>query len=288
MKHKVIIVTVLLALLGVGAGSACFGGGKNLVDQVKMVPKEVDFFVYWDVEALGEDVYTVWKEWKNQEGDWLGDMMDIATGEVELFVQASAPDLGVVTIVTGEFILDEVEERLEDNGYTLDPYLGIRMMTKTEDGKEVAVAFHKKSVIVGGRETVEKCIEIITDKEGSYSLYEDPSMRKIIDKLPGGVMTGIERNQTLYLDLVGVGMSLEKGDEETLKLKAFYKFDVSGAAKDQDTLTKVMDHLAVIDLTTMQAKGADREVKSKDEFIEGTATVHISDFAYFNLVESPE
>jgi len=286
MKSKVIIAMVVLTLLSAGVGSSCGGGGGGgLVDLVEMVPKESTAFVFWDVETLGTDFYTVWQEWKGEEADWLSDLGGIRAGEVEFFARAATPALGNVTIVTGDFILKDIEENLKDTGYDGDSYLGVPRLTKTEGGKEIAVALYNRSVVVGGKELVEKCIEVYKGKEGSYSLYKDPSIKGIVDRLPVGVMAGIEKNVVLYDDLAALGMSVEKKDENTLRVNAVYKFDVPGAAKDEDTLANIKNDLTTIDLTVMKGECFEPEAEAKGEFVEGTTSMYVDDFSYFDLAE---
>lgn len=287
MKSKVIIATMLsLTLLSAGVGSSCGGGGGGgLVDLVKMVPKEATAFIFWNVETLGADVYTVWKEWKGEEADWLSDLGGIGAGDVDFFAKAASPGLGNVTIVTGDFILGDIEQNLKDTGYDGDSYLGVPRLTKTEGTNEIAVALYKGSAVVGGKELVEKCIDVYKGKEGSYSLYKDPSIKEIVDRLPGGLMAGIEKNVLLYDDLTALGMSVEKKDEKTLKVKAVYKFDVPGAAKDEDTLANIKDDLTTIDLTVMKGECFEPEAEAKGEFVEGTTSMYIDDFSYFDLAQ---
>ena len=147
------------------------------------------------------------------------------------------------------------------------------------------MALYKRSVVVGGKELVEECIRIEKGNEGSYSLYEDPSIKGIVDKLPSGVLTGIERNDSLYDDLTALGMSVDEKDENTLELKAVYKFDVPGAAKDQDTLANIKDDLTTIDLRVMKGECFDPEAEPKEEFVEASASMYTDDFSYFDLAQ---
>lgn len=288
MKYKVVISLALsLAMLSVSTISGCLGGvNRQLVNLAKIVPGEATGFLSWNLEALGadRDMYkTVWKAWESEESKWLGDMVGVAAGEVKTFARASVPDLGVVTIVNADFISEDVEKKLEDNGYAAGSYLGVSVLTKAEAGQSVAVAVYDDNLVIGSKRLVEKCVDVVTGREGSRSLYEDSSMKGIVNRLPGGVVTGVERNRVLYDDLDGAGMSVVKEDEETLKVKAVYKFEVSGAASNQDTLTRIKDDLARIELMVMRGMCFDTEADAHDEFIHGTASMHIADFSYFDL-----
>ena len=282
-----VLVVVLVAVLSACAEPVPLGGGaKSLIDQVKMLPTESTGFTFWDIGQLGTEaeVYGIWQEWEKQEGGWLRDAAGVRIGEVKLFVQASVPGLGVVTIISGDFVTDDVEKQLKDSGYTPGTYLGVQRLTKTQDGERLAVALYKKSVIVGSEELVDKCIDVVKKKD-SHSLYDDSYIRRIVDQLPGGVMTGVERNEELYDRLVALGMSVQRRNEETLKAKAVYEFEVANAAKYEDTLVKVKDDLTKPNVPIIKGECFDPEVKPKDEFIEGTALMHISDFSYFSLSE---
>jgi hypothetical protein len=282
-----IVAVVLVASLSACAEPVPLGGGaKSLVDQVKMLPTESTGFIFWDIGQLGAkaEIYDIWQEWEEQEGGWLRDTAGVRTGEVKLFVQASVLGLGVVTIVSGNFIMDDIEKQLTDNGYSSGTYQGVQRLTKTQEGEQLAVALYRKSIIAGSEELVDKCIDVVK-KKGSRSFYEDSYIRKIVDQLPGGVMSGVERNEELYDRLVALGMSVQRKDEETLKVKAVYEFEVANAAKYENTLAKVKDDLMKPDVPIIKAECFDPEVKSEDEFIDGTALMHISDFSYFSLSE---
>jgi hypothetical protein len=282
-----VAVVVLVALVSACAEPVPLGGGaKSLIDQVKMLPTESTGFTFWDIGQLGAkaEVYDIWQEWEKQEGGWLRDTAGVRIGQVKLFVQASVPGLGVVTIVSGDFASDDVQKQLMESGYTLGKYLGVRKLTKAQDGEQLAVALYKRSVIVGSEELVNKCIDVVKKKD-SHSLYQDPYIRKIVDRLPGGIMTGVERNEDLYDRLVALGMSVQRRNKDTLKVKAVYEFEIANAAKYEVTLVKIKDDLTGSDVPIIKGECFDPDVKPKNEFIEGTALMRISDFSYFSLSE---
>jgi len=98
------------------------------------------------------------------------------------------------------------------------------------------------------------------------------------------------RNEELYDDLDGLGMSVEKKDEETLTVKAVYKFEVPSAAESEDILAQVKDDLEMVDLATMGLatltyECSNPEAKPKGEFIEATTSMHIDSFSYFSLAQ---
>ena len=287
MKYKIVILLVLLTLLNAGTSSGCSGGvNKELANLARMVPRESTSFLFWNVEALGadRDMYkTVWRAWESEESNWLGDLVGIGAGEVKIFARASVPDWGVVTIVSADFNSEDVEKELKDNGYAGDSYLGVPIFRKVEAGGGVAVAIYKKNLVIGSKRLVEKCVDVVTGREGSRSLYEDTSMEGLVDRLPGGLMSGVERNGVLYDDLEGIGVSVAREGEKTLVVEAVYKFKVSGAASDQDTLIRIKNDLAEIELTVMRGTCFDPEVKAHDKFVEGSASMHILDFSYFDL-----
>jgi len=288
-KAFVIMAVVLLLVLpnlGCSRGKAI---DKNYVNLMKMVPKGTTSFIFWDIQTLGGDVYPVWQEWKSAKRDWLNRMGGIAVDDVKFFFQASTPDLGIVTIVTGDFILSDVQEKLEkDSGYTPGEYLTIPRLTKAENSTELAVALYEGSIIVGCRELVEDCIKVVEGEPGSSSLYEELAIRGIAARLPSGVMTFLVRNAELYRDSVGLGMTVKKKDTETLEVKAVYKFEAAGAAASEDTLAKVKDDLITIDLAKMNLTTAEYDcfkpkATPEDEFIEATVSMHIEEFSYCSL-----
>jgi len=286
MKFRIILsVLILLTMLNTGIGCSCSGGGRgDFIELMKMVPKDSTSFTFWNVEALGEseDTYPIWEDWQGKIDDWLNDIGEVETYEVKVFSQALIPDMGVVTIITGDFIVDEIEVYLEENGYTSNPYKEISVFTKMEGDTEVAISFYK-GIIIGNKEIVEKCIDVIKGEDGNPSLYNETSIKEIADRLPGGVMTCITKNEELYKNLLGIGMSLQKNNEATLKVKAFYKFKVAGAAKDEDTISDIKNDLAAMDLPAIKCVCFDTNADSNGEFIEAQAMMYINDFSFFNL-----
>ncbi|MFC1925950.1 hypothetical protein ACFLW2_04555, partial [Chloroflexota bacterium] len=221
------------------------------------------------------------------EKDWLEGTVGIQHEDVKYFSQALIPDFGVVTVITGDIILDELENNLKDSGYELDSYQGIKMLVITGGDTDTAVALYK-GVITGEKELVKKCIDVIKGQEGTHSLYEDPSIKEIADKLSGGIMIGLAKNEEMYEDLIGLGASVETKDDETFKVKAVYKFAVSGAAEDEDIQAEIEDNLTEIDLPAIKIECFEPKASSKDEFIEATASMKLDNFAYYAIVAETE
>ena len=263
------------------------------IELLKWVPGDSSSFTFWDVEALGDgDGFSIWQDWRDKEEEWLEDMGGIETYEVRYFSQASVPDLGVITIVTGDFVLDEIEQNLKSDEYSPQLYNNFTLLVKTVDDKETAVALYK-GIVTGDKEVVKKCIDVIKGEESSPSLYEDASIKEIAGKLPGGVMTGIMRDmdeqneggKEFYPYLVGLGMSIEEKDDETFKVEAAYKFEVGGAAENEATLAAIENDLTEMDFTAIKCECFEPEVNTEGDFIKAEALMNITDLSYFNLAE---
>ncbi|MFC2017978.1 hypothetical protein ACFLTQ_01575 [Chloroflexota bacterium] len=295
MKLRILIAAALLfTIVNTNIGSSCStgeAGGGNFIELLKWAPRDSTSFTFWDIEALGDgDGFHIWQDWQDKEEEWLEDMGGIETYEVRYFSQALVPDLGVLTIVTGDFILEEIEQNLKSDEYNPQPYKNVTLLVKTVDDKEIAVASYK-GIITGDKELVKKCIDVIKGEENSPSLYEDASIKKIADKLPGGVMTGIMRDmdeqneggKEFYPYLVGLGMSVEEKNEETFKVKAAYKFEVGGAAESEANLAAIENNLTEMDFAAIKCECFEPEVNTEEDFIKAEALMNINDFSYFNL-----
>ena len=91
------------------------------------------------------------------------------------------------------------------------------------------------------------------------------------------------KRNLLNEELIGLGMSVGKKDDKTLKVKAVYKFAASGAARSEYTLDKIKDDLTAMNLPSIKVKCFEPEAIPKEKFVEATASMYITDFSYFGL-----
>jgi hypothetical protein len=273
MKSKVVIaVVLLLALLNASAGCAWFGGSKPLVDVMKKVPLDSTSFDYWAIEKLAEDedlwddIYVKFIE--SLEVSQLEDM-EVTRSSVKHAAKVSGFD-GSVGVFVGDFAIKIIAQRLEDEGYQKTIYQETEIWTPEDDPGYESVALREGTILIGDVEDLKACIDTIVEEQ-KYSLYEDPDIRLVADKLPEGVIININKadSEENYADLITYGKSYGKKDEGNLKLTAIYMFQDSYAAGE--ARDEIEGYLETKNFT-------DIKVEREGSFIRATALIDITYF----------
>jgi len=274
MKSKVIMaVVLLLALLSASAGCTCFGGGsKPLADIMKKVPLDSTSFDYWAIEKLAgdEDLWGIYVKFRDESlaAGQLKDIMEVRLSSVKHAAKASGFD-GSVGVFVGDFTVEIVAERLEDKGYQETTYQETGIWTPQDDQGYESVALREGTILIGDVEDLKACIDTIVKEE--YSLYDDPDVRLIADKLPEGVIININKadSEENYADLITYGKSYGKEGEDSLKLTAIYMFqDTYAAGQARDEINSYLE----------THKFNDIKVEREEHFIRATALIYITDF----------
>jgi len=274
MKSKIIIaVVLLLALLSASAGCGWFRGSKPLVDIMKKVPLDSTSFDYWAIEKLAEDedLWDIYVKFRDESlaASQLKDM-EVRLSSVKHAAKASGFD-GSVGVFVGDFTVEIVAERLADKGYQETTYQETGIWTPQDDQGYESVALREGTILIGDVEDLKACIDTMVGEE-EYSLYDDPDVRLIADKLPEGVIININKadSEENYADLITYGKSYGKEGEGSLKLTAIYMFqDTYAAGQARDEINSYLE----------THKFTDIEVEREGSFIRATALISIIDFA---------
>lgn len=295
MKLRIFIAAVLLlTIVNTSISCSCATedeGDGDFVELMKWVPRDSTSYIFWDFEELGNsDAYAIWLDWQDKEKAWLEAIGGIKTYEVRYFCQASVPDGGILTIMTGSFKPDEIEQNLIMADYEPAPYNSVSLLVKTVDDTETAVALYN-GLIIGETELVKACIDLMKGEEGNPSLYDDVYIKEIADNLPGGLMTGIMRDRDeantgeneYYENLIGLGISVQEKNKDTVTVNAVFRFANAGAAGRANTLKAIEDDLRDMDLAAIKCKCFEAEIHVKDEFIKAKSPMAMDNFSYFNL-----
>jgi len=274
MKYRVIIgVVLLLALLNASAGCTTFGGSKPLVDVMTKVPLDSTSFDYWAIEKLAddEDLWGIYMKFRDEslEASQLKDIMEVRLSSVKHAAKVSGFD-GSVGVFVGDFAIKIIAKRLEDEGYQKTTYQETEIWTPQDGQGYESVALRAGTILTGDVEDLKACIDTIVEEE--YSLYEDPDIKLVTDKLPEGVIVNINKadSEEDYADLITYGKSYGKGDEGSLKLTAIYMFQDSYAAGEaRDEIGNYLE----------TKKFTDIKVEREGSFIRAKALIYITDFA---------
>jgi len=271
------LVSMVLALLWLtlpmaSAGCTSFGGSEPLVDVMKEVPLDSTSFDYWCIEKLAddEDLWGIYGKFRDEslEASQLKDIMEVRLSSVKHAAKVSGFD-GSVGVFVGDFAIKIIAQRLEDEGYQKTVYQATEIWTPQDGQGYESVALREGTILTGDVENLKACIDTI-DKE-EYSLYEDPDIRLVTDKLPEGVIVTINQadSEENYADLVSYGKSYDKKDEGRLKLTAIYVFQDSYAAGEaRDAIRGYLE----------ARKFADIKVEREGSLIRAKALINITDF----------
>ncbi|MBM4445035.1 MAG: hypothetical protein FJ020_07010 [Chloroflexi bacterium] len=250
----------LLMLGVVSSGCASKAGADSAIGKM---PWDTDRFVYVDVRALrgDDDLADLYDVWKDSAGPTLT-MRGIDRSDVTWAAYGDS-----LTLLGGKFDLTEIGHELDDKNYADDEYRGVEVWTKPY-GNEL-VALMNNLIIIGGEEPVEETIRVI--KEGEDSLGDDNDVADVLKKLPDGTLTEVHTDNWLIDSVLAgyeaVGLSVEKEDDQTLKVTAVVKFDDDEYARDG--LVQIEDYL---DLQYMHV-----DVTRDGQYVIGTAEVDIED-----------
>ncbi len=253
-------MTCVLALGMAGSGCASKAGADSAIDKM---PWDADRFVYVDVKELrsDDDLADLYDAWKDSAGPALT-MRGIDRSDVTWAAYGAS-----LTLLGGKFDLDEIGHELDDKNYAGDEYRGVEVWTKPY-GNEL-VALMSNLIIIGGEEPVEETIRVI--KEGEDSLGDDTDVADVLKRLPDGTLTEVHTDNWLA-DMVlagyeAVGLSVQKEDDQTLKITAVIKFDDDEYARD--AVIQIEDYL---DLQYMHV-----DVTRDGQYVIGTAELDIDD-----------
>ncbi|MDY6835842.1 MAG: hypothetical protein SVY53_13680, partial [Chloroflexota bacterium] len=175
-------------------------------------------------------------------------------------------------MVKGGFDMSDVVDRLLYLGYEYDRYKDVE---RWRSGN-IHVALMERTVVAGSREGVEGCIKI--EKGEDSSLYEKKDARALLDKLPHGMqMFWTRAADSSELDaLEASGMSLEKEDDDTIKMTTICRFtDEETAESSESDLKQVWQDSGFGEIDT----------KVSDTYVTIWGEISLDDFREPDVIE---
>jgi hypothetical protein len=275
MKTKIfsfVLVVAVLSSLILGCGAKV----SALVEFVKLLPNNTNALVYLNVASIVKDP---------DLADMYGNLQDvmaeieddygIALSSINVLAVAYYRDGGAV-VITGNYDINSVRNALEyqqEQDFTEDEYMGVEIWRV----KDYVLAFPEGMFVMGPSvDTVKSFIELSLG-EGS-SLYDDEHVKSVVDWLPDGINTLIEREGHVLVEEVGNinviqylagGISFTKSTntEGTMQIQGCYKFD--SASDAEAALAGLEDYfINAIDATNVSSQ-------LKSEFIELTGETEL-------------
>jgi hypothetical protein len=233
-KHILSIAPVVaLILLSLLAAAGCTRDGDvSQSGMMAQLPEGGYGYIFADAGAMldnetMQDLYDSYGDLLEQVEEKLGVSLDQVT---------EAATNGEVILIKGNFVLEDITDRLEEAGYQEDQYNDVEIWESSGQGNTTAVAFIDNTLVVVGSEgEVEDCIDTI--KGEAASLAENEDLRDMLDRLPDGVVVGCAEVPAeirialsyygySYLGNIDVaGASVGFKDSENLLLTVMLKFD---------------------------------------------------------------
>ena len=271
-----VLLAAILAL--VGSVGACGVEAKAYLNLMSAVPMSCGHFTYWDTAEIDDDPH-LWpisdKFEESAAAKQVDDLIPVLSrvkqsAKAVSYENATAPN--PATLLRGDFDAKFVKGRLETMGYIEKLYKNVGIWTLQDGQTPNSVALKYPTILVGDATGLEAYIDVVT-KGNAQSLDEDPDIQMLTERLPNGVIVGIDRasptNEEQYANLVAYGKSYTKADKDTLKVTAVYLFangPAAGSAQEdiEDYLEDGFEQI---------------KVKRDGNFIIATAQISISEFA---------
>lgn len=202
---------------------------KACIELMQKVPVYYEDFEFWDVRTLQSDpdLGEMNKVWQERRGGFL-EIFGISGTDIDY-----RADAGVLTLVMGDFGLQDVGDSLVDDYYRDDSYedmeVWVAKPSEEPPRRGGAYALTEGLFVWGNKFNVDDYLRVVRGEE--LSMY-DKNAAELLERLPEGIMTRISRSP--YPEgLIVSGMSIEKEEKSTLRWTNVYKFkspeDVEGA-----------------------------------------------------------
>ena len=273
----VILLASMLAV--VAAGAACSKETKGFAGLMQSMPYGTSHFSYWDIGAMDsdEDLWEIYDRFKQSpDAEQLSEFVPVLATIKESAKVVSYDNTTLVNPVVlfrGGFDMTSTEGILETLNYSKISYQKVGIWTR-EDNQTIfdSAAIKSGTVLMGDVSDLRSCINVIVQKD-TRSLYKDPNIRLVTDRLPNGLVVEVARvdasHGEQYADLVAYGKSYTKVKKDMLKLTAVYLFGDGPAANAAQQ--PVGDYLA--------ASFAEVKVKRDGNVVIATCQISISKFA---------
>jgi len=271
-----IMVIWMVAVTGVG--TACSKETKAFTVLMDIAPEQTGHFAYWAIADLNDDddLWAIYDRFKDssdaQQLRELVQVLAIVKDSARIIGSDNAAMLEApVTALRADFDTKYVEGQLQTLGYSRSVYRDVGIWIAGEGQPYRPVALLSSTILIGNVSELKACIDAV--KEKAESLYDDPYIRVLADRLPNGIVMDVHRATAFaaesYTDLVAYGKSYSKVRKDLLKVTAVYVFGDGPAAGT--ALQPIKEHLA--------AGFQDVKIERDDNLVIATARISISGFA---------
>jgi len=258
-----IAVVIIIGVVLVGFGERGFG--ENPAKSVMKQLPEDTYFTYIDLKTLREDkdLAPLWESLEESESAEL-ERIGIELEELDF-----SGGSGSIVLVGGDFDLENIRYKLDDEGYDESRYRDVEIWEKGGWWGKKCVALLGDKIIIGSESSVKDAIRVMKGEKKSF--YERNSeMASIMDRLPSGFMVAIMPGGGEYKGLESMGSSIQKMNARRLKIQSIFMFDDKYSAKNAED--------DIIEDFEEKEELRDVEVSVQDRYVTVTGTFKIEDF----------
>lgn len=229
MRIRIAAVVVALGIVGALMPACSSGAGGALKGIMEVLPDDVSYFSYFDVEAMRTDrnYRDMYDKMRDDLGDSLLDDLGQYSRDVDSVAFAYSEDsYAYWGVITGDLDVDEFRYAMEENGYDEDDYRDVEVWS---DGYEAYSLINNMIVFVDEEDEIRSAIRLADDSAGS--MYDDEDYRDVLSRLPSGVYTVLGQDD--YEEYRSYGISIgSSGDDDVLAFTACFKFSSERRAED--------------------------------------------------------
>ena len=181
----------VMAALGVALVLACGGGAKtqSVGSLLQLLPQNADSFTFGDLEQLRDERFDSLEEQlasfigERRLDDWGIDLDDVGS------LVISEPNSGhALIILRGQFVVEDVEEALDDEGLRDSDHRGATIWSERRGGGALAFA-GEDVIVIGEEERVEESIDVFIDD--ARSMDQDDDGRAVVDALEDALVYSV-------------------------------------------------------------------------------------------------
>lgn len=250
----VIALVVLLATEIIG------GGNPQPVSALDLTPDDAITVVHLDVQKISEADDLA----DDLEIDDVVDLDDVGIlpGEVTEIVISDDQDGGAITVLKGDFNLDDLREEWEDDGAEKDAYRGYEIWTNMSNGGIVA-PLNNYLLMSESERPVEKALKNLYNSAGSLEQADgDNAMKQVLDRLGRGYAAyaaGSRLCQVNGCEAYGYVIADYEAEDEEAEIEIALLFHnertAERAADDYDDVADFLELSDNLDIEDTEANG---------------------------------
>ena len=262
-----VVVVAIIALSVLSAVGVIGGGNPQPASALDLTPDDAITVVHLDVQKILEEDDIA----EEMDVDDVVDLdsVGILPGEVSEIVISDDGDRGSITVLKGDFNLDDIREEWEDDGAEKDAYRGYEIWSNMSNGG-IAAPLNGYLLMSESERAVEKALKNLYNGTGSLEKADgDNAMKQILDRLGRGYAAyaaGSRSCQVNSCAAYGYVMTDYEPEDEEAKIEIALLFHneraAERAADDYDDVADFLELSDNLDIEDTEANG---------EFVTGIA-----------------